>query len=104
MANLSRKVVSIVSRDNNALSKPGEKSLVDAILADTQMDSLQDTTHQALLAVSPQKTMIITSFLNSTDIAIRMKIGYSAESLPFIETVQSPNKSSKVGKLIYLLF
>ena len=46
VTNLSRRVVSIVSRDNyNVLFIPGEKSLVDAIPADTQMDSLQDLHH-----------------------------------------------------------
>ena len=36
--NLSRRVVSIVSRDKYALFNPGEKSLLDALPADTQMD------------------------------------------------------------------
>ena len=77
----------IISRDNNVLFNPGESGLVDAVTADTQMNSLQDTSHQALLAGSPHKTMIATSSLNSTDIGIGTKFGYSAESLPFIETV-----------------
>ena len=87
VTNLSRRVDSIVTKDNTVLFNPGENNLVDTIPADTPMDYLQDTSHQALLAGSPHQTRNSTSSLNSTAIGIRTKFGYSAESLPFIETV-----------------